>query len=145
MTGDLYQRALLDHAKHPRNFGPLPDASHSAQGVNPLCGDELTVRLRTAAGRIEEIAFEGAGCAVCMASASMMTVATKGMPLSDVPGMMQRVRAVVRGDAGPAKPGDLAALAGVARFPARMKCALLAWSALEAALAGARGTISTEL
>jgi nitrogen fixation NifU-like protein len=144
-VSDLYQEVLVDHAKRPRNFGALPGASHSAEGVNPLCGDELTVRLRTAEGRIEEIAFEGAGCAVCIGSASMMTVATKGLPLSGVPEMMQCIRALVCGDGDPANSGDLGALAGVARFPARIKCALLPWSALEAALRGVQIPVSTEL
>lgn len=145
MSGDLYQRVLVDHAKHPRNFGPLPDATHAAEGVNPLCGDELTVRLRTAEGRIGEVAFEGAGCAVCLGSASLMTVATKGLTLRDVDVLLNAVRALLRGERDAANLGELAALSGVARFPARVKCAQLAWSALGAALAGPGLRVSTEL
>jgi nitrogen fixation protein NifU and related proteins len=133
----LYEKALLDHARHPRNFGPLPAATASARGDNPLCGDEITVRIRTAQGRLEEIACEGAGCAICLGSASMMSVAAKGLPLADVVALMHRVRALLSGADDGANLGDLAALGGVARFPARQKCAALAWTALEHALAGA--------
>jgi nitrogen fixation NifU-like protein len=141
---DLYQELLVDHGKHPRNFGPLPDADRAAQGSNPLCGDELSVRLRMAKGRIDAIAFQGAGCAVCIASASMMTVAVKGLTASEIEALMRRVRALVEGGEV-SNPGDFAALSGVSRFPARVKCALLAWRALEAALAGAPSPVSTEL
>ena len=134
-AGDLYQKALVEHAKRPRNYGPLPGANGAAEGNNPLCGDELTVRLRKARGRIEEIAFEGIGCAVCIGSASMMTVAARGLPLQEVNELMQRIRALLRGEGAGAILGDLAALASVVQFPARVKCASLAWSALEAALA----------
>lgn len=140
----LYEKVLIDHAKHPRNFGKLDDATHSAAGDNPLCGDELTLRLRAAGGRIEAIAFEGHGCAVCLGSASMMTEAVKGASHGEIVSLSQRVRAVVRGEDATGL-GDLASLAGVARFPARVKCALLAWTALEAALSGAGGAVSTEL
>jgi len=139
---DLYQRALVDHAKHPRNFGALPDANGVAQGINPLCGDEVTVRVRSNE-RIEEIAFEGAGCAICIASASLMTEAAKGLRADEAKALLQRVRAMLAG-AAVENLGDLAALAGVAQYPARVKCASLPWSALESALAG-RGTVSTEL
>lgn len=132
MSG-LYDAALLDHAKHPRNFGPLPGADRVAEGSNPLCGDELTLRLRLAEGRIAEIAFEGQGCAVCLGSASLMTLAAKGLSPDEALGLMRRVHALVRGGE-PANMGDLAALGGVARFPARIACALLAWKALASAL-----------
>jgi nitrogen fixation protein NifU and related proteins len=144
-VSDLYERVLVDHARHPRNFGPLPRATASAEGINPLCGDEVTVRVRTEQARIGEIAFEGAGCAVCMGSASLMTESVKGLTLPEVSEMMQRIRALLRGEGDASKLGDLAALDGVARFPARVKCAALAWSALEAALWGAGNAVSTEL
>ncbi len=131
---DLYQAALLDHAKHPRNFGPLPGADREAAAANPLCGDELTLRLRIASGRIAAIAFEGQGCAICLASASMMTAVTKGGSESDARDWMRRVEALVRGEGDSADLGDLAALGGVARYPSRAACALLAWNALASAL-----------
>ena len=144
MTG-LYEKVLVDHAKRPRNFGPLEAATHAAAGENPLCGDDLKLRLRAAAGRIEAIAFEGEGCAVCIGSASMMTSAVRGLALADLGPLMERVRAIVRGEGDASGLGDLAALSGVARHPARVKCALLAWTALEAAVARRTGPVSTEL
>ena len=139
---DLYQALLVDHSKRPRNFGPMPDADRTAEGSNPLCGDELTVRLRMGGGRIEAIAFEGAGCAISMASASLMTLAVKNLPPREVEALTAKVAALV--DGGDASDlGDLSALAGVSRFPARVKCALLAWRALEAALTGI-ARVSTE-
>jgi len=140
---DLYQQTIVDHARRPRNFGPLPGANRSAEGTNPLCGDELILRLRLG-DRIEAVAFEGAGCAVCLASASMMTLAVKGCSASEAVRLMQRVRELVAGGNG-ANLGELESLKGVARYPARMKCALLAWRALEAALAGETTKVSTEL
>ena len=142
---DLYQEVLVDHGKHPRNFRALPDADRTAEGSNPLCGDELTVSVRLRKGRIEEIAFHGAGCAVSVASASMMTLAVKGQVSAGVESLAERVRQLVAGDgAAAAQLGDLAALSGVAQFPARVKCALLPWRALEAALAGTAGRVTTE-
>lgn len=141
---DLYERALLDHARRPRNFGPLPSATHSAAGTNPLCGDELTLRLRAEHDRIEEIAFEAQACAVCMGSASLMTTLARGMTLRDVPGLLHRVHLLLQGQAEAAKLGDLAPLAGVSRFAARVKCAALPWSALEAALALKKEAVTTE-
>ncbi len=129
----LYDQVLLEHAKHPRNFGPLPGANGTGHGTNPLCGDEITVRVRTQDGAVAEIACEGAGCAVCLGSASMMTVATKGQPLPEVRALMHRVRALLGGNP-PANMGDLAALSKVAGHPARVGCATLPWTALEAAL-----------
>lgn len=141
---DLYERALVDHAKRPRHFGALEGATHTAEGVNPLCGDELTVRLRVEGGRILDIAFQGAGCAVCIGSASLMTVAARGLALRDVDVLLRRVRALLGGQQQAQDLGELAALSGVARFAARVKCAALAWSALETALAGGRAPVSTE-
>ena len=142
---ELYEKTLIDHAKHPCNFGAIEDATHSAAGENPLCGDELKLWLRAARDRIEAISFEGQGCAVCLGSASMMTAAAKGLSRGEIAGLMQRVRGLVRGQDDGSGLGDLAALSGVARFPARVKCALLAWTALEAALSDRSGAVSTEL
>ena len=141
---DLYQQTIVEHSKRPRNFGPLPGANRSAEGVNPLCGDELTVELITTNGHIDAAAFQGAGCAVCVASASMMTLAVKGLAAGQAAALMQRVRELVAGGDG-TNLGELAALGGVAQFPSRRKCALLAWRALEAALAGESRAVSTEL
>ena len=140
----LYEKVLVDHAKHPRNFGKLENATHWSAGDNPLCGDELAIALRFAGDRVAAIAFEGQGCAVCLGSASMMTEAVKGASRPEIEELAHRVRAAVRGE-DTSGLGDLAALAGVTRFPARVKCALLAWTALEAALAGFAGAVSTDL
>lgn len=140
---DLYQKTIVDHARRPRNFGQLAGANRSAQGVNPLCGDEITVHL-SASDRIEAVSFEGAGCAVCLASASLMTLAVSGLSPAEAGRLVQRVRELVAGGDG-ANLGDLQALQGVSPFPARQKCALLAWRALEAALAGEAAAVSTEL
>lgn len=141
---DLYQELLVEHGRHPRNFGLLPSANRSAEGSNPLCGDELVVRLRVRDGRIEEIAFQGQGCAVSIASASMMTEAVKGLAAGEIEALQQRVSALVSG-AAEGSLGELSSLSGVSRFPTRVKCALLAWRALDAAISGAPGTVSTEL
>ncbi|MCA1825622.1 MAG: Fe-S cluster assembly sulfur transfer protein SufU [Myxococcales bacterium] len=141
---DLYQQTIVEHAKRPRNFGPLPGANRGAQGVNPLCGDEIELHLRVEGDRVEAATFEGAGCAVCVASASMMTLAVKGSSAADAARLMQRVRDLVAGGDGK-NLGEIESLKGVARYPARRKCALLAWRALEAALAGEATQVSTEL
>lgn len=140
---DLYQQTIVDHAKRPRNFGPLAHANRSAEGANPLCGDELRLHLRVA-DTIEAAKFEGAGCAVCMASASMMTLAVTGRTPAEATRLMHRVRALVAGK-DETNLGELESLKGVAQYPARRKCALLAWRALEAALAGEGSKVSTEL
>lgn len=145
MSDELYQKLLVDHGKRPRNFGPLPGANRVAEGNNPLCGDELTLRLELAGGRIGRIAFEGAGCAVCLASASLMTLAVAGSLAEEATRLAAVVAALVEGrDVHPNAIGDLIALSGVSRFPARRKCALLAWRTLEAALSGSAPRVTTE-
>lgn len=145
MSAELYQKLLVDHGKRPRNFGPLPSADRSAEGNNPLCGDELTMRLKLSGGRIGQIAFEGAGCAVCIASASLLTLAVTGLLPDQASRVAAEVAALVDGrEVDEARLGDLMALSGVARYPARRKCALLAWRALEAALAGSAAPVTTE-
>lgn len=134
----LYQDVVLDHKRHPRHYGALPSANREAQGYNPLCGDAITLRLREADDRIADIAFEGQGCAICMASASMMTEAVLGHRLGEARhtlAAMRRLLAVEAGadanvEADEAALGKLALLAGVRRFPSRIKCAALAWHAL---------------
>src|SRR5262249_33637846 len=140
---DLYQQTIVDHARRPRNFGPLEGANRTAEGSNPLCGDELRLHLKLG-DTIEAARFEGAGCAICLASASMMTLAVTNRTPAEAARLMQRVRELVAGGDG-ANLGDLASLKGVAQYPARQKCALLAWRALEAAVGGETGLVSTEL
>jgi len=133
---DLYQEVILDHNRRPRNFHPLADASHSAEGYNPLCGDRLTLYLKVDGNRIADVSFEGAGCAISKASASMMTDCVKGCPVADANLLFERFRRMVTTptDCEVEDLGKLSALAGVREFPARVKCASLAWHALKAAL-----------
>lgn len=145
---ELYQQIILDHNRRPRNFGPLEDANRSAEGFNPLCGDHYTIRLKLEGDRIEAVRFEGAGCAISKASASLMTSAVEGKSAAEAAELVERFRSVVTGPAPDAEVlkslGRLAALAGVRAFPARVKCASLAWHALLAALQHEADPVSTE-
>ena len=142
---DLYQEVILDHNRRPRNFHALEGASHSAEGYNPLCGDRLTLYLKLNVDTIEEVSFEGAGCAISKASASMMTDALKGRSVAEASALFERFHRMVT--TPPSEPvedlGKLSALAGVREFPVRVKCASLAWHTLRAALNRERRT-STE-
>jgi nitrogen fixation NifU-like protein len=142
---DLYQEVILDHNRRPRNFRALPDASHSAEGYNPLCGDRLTLYLKLADGIVIDAAFQGAGCAISKASASLMTDAVKGKSVADAEALFDRFHRMVT--TPPEQPvedlGKLSALAGVREFPVRVKCASLAWHTLKAAMASEKRT-STE-
>ncbi len=135
---DLYQEVILDHNRRPRNFGVLPDATRTSQGYNPLCGDRLTLYLKIDRDRIAGIAFEGSGCAISKASASLMTDAVKGTSVTDALALFDRFHVMIT--TPPDQPieeegvGKLAALAGVRQFPVRVKCASLAWHTLKAAL-----------
>lgn len=144
---ELYQQIILDHNRRPRNFGVLKNATHHAEGHNPLCGDEVTVYVHLEGDTIREIGFAGEGCAISKASASLMTVRLKGRKLSEARAVMEEVRALLTGPEEKApeldRVGDLAALAGVRKYAVRVKCATLAWHTLEAALAG-RAEVSTE-
>ena len=132
---DLYQEVILDHNRRPRNFHPLADASHSAEGYNPLCGDRLTLYLKVDGNRIADVSFEGAGCAISKASASMMTADVKGKTQHEIEERFERFHKMVTGDASQAASlGKLAALAGVSEFPVRVKCATLCWHTLRSAL-----------
>ena len=133
---DLYRDVILDHNKRPRNFGQLSPCDTSAEGHNPLCGDRLTLTLRLAGDRIEDIRFEGKGCAISTASASLMTEAVKGLDRSQVGSLHDAVhRALTEHDHVPSIDlGKLAALTGVRDYPARVKCASLCWHTLAAAL-----------
>jgi nitrogen fixation protein NifU and related proteins len=142
---DLYRDVILDHNRQPRNFGRLDPADALADGHNPLCGDRLTVSLRLSGDTIADIRFEGKGCAISTASASLMTEAVKGRDRHAVRELFGRVHALLTRQAAPADEslGKLAALSGVREFPSRVKCASLCWHTLNAALTQG-GTISTE-
>ncbi len=134
---DLYQSIILDHNRAPRNFRPMEGEARSAEGRNPLCGDQLTVWLRVEGDRIEDASFVGQGCAISKASASIMTAAVKGRSHAEAMALFERFHDLVTGhgpSAADAPRDSIAAFAGVARFPVRVKCASLAWHAMRAAL-----------
>jgi nitrogen fixation protein NifU and related proteins len=143
---ELYRDVILDHNRRPCNFGPLEGASHHAEGNNPLCGDRLELALRLEGDRIADIRFEGSGCAISTASASLMTEAVKGKDRASVRQLFERVHALLTqpGSGADAGLGKLAALSGVREFPARVKCASLCWHTLNAALASSATPVSTE-
>jgi nitrogen fixation NifU-like protein len=142
---DLYQEVILDHNKKPRNFGPLEDASQAA-GHNPMCGDRVTVYVRMDGERVDQARFVGNGCAISKASASMMTEAVTGRTSAEVHALFAMFQDAVTGKVEPDEDAldKLAALTGVREFPSRVKCAMLAWHALLAAIDGAAATVSTE-
>ena len=139
---ELYQDLVVEHKRAPRHFGHLVAPTHQARGHNPQCGDDLQVELDIADGRLRDIAFHGQGCAICIASASMMTEAVMGHDIADAQALQQRVRAVLTGQLEPeaADLGKLVSLAGVRRYPGRIKCALLGWHALMHAFTSASRT-----
>jgi nitrogen fixation NifU-like protein len=142
----LYQEVILDHNRKPRNFGALERQSHHAEGHNPLCGDRITVALRLDGDRVDAIAFEGESCAICKASASMMTVGVKGRTREEAESLIREFREMVTGKLGAdglARLGRLTVFAGVRDLPTRVKCAILPWHTLHAAL-NAIGTTTTE-
>jgi nitrogen fixation NifU-like protein len=132
---DLYRDVILDHNRQPRNFGGLEPADASIEGFNPMCGDRLTVRLRLTDDKISDIRFEGQGCAISTASASLMTEAVKGKTRAEALRLFERVHDLLTDDAAPSDElGKLAALSGVRAYPARVKCASLCWHTLASAL-----------
>ena len=137
---DLYQEIILSHNKRPRNDGSLDPCTHKADGFNPLCGDKLTVFLRKPSESIEEVTCQTEGCAISRASGSIMTTMVKGKTEKEVEEIITGIKELLSGEEEPevdlAKQGDLASLVGVRKFPARVKCATLAWHALESALHG---------
>jgi nitrogen fixation NifU-like protein len=144
----LYQDVILDHGKRPRNFRVLAAPRHEAQGYNPLCGDKVTVYLRLEDGCIADLSFQGSGCAVSTASASLLTETLKGKTPAEAQAMFERFHDLVTGKGaangqGPAL-GKLAVFSGVSEFPARVKCATLAWHTLKSALGGSPEIVSTE-
>lgn len=138
---DLYQELVVEHKRAPRHNGRLAAPTHQARGHNPQCGDDLQVELDIADGRVRDIAFHGQGCAICIASASMMTEAVIGHDVAYAQDLQRRFRAVLTGqvEPGAADLGKLVSLGGVRRYPSRIKCALLGWHALMHALADAPG------
>ncbi|MFQ5785100.1 MAG: Fe-S cluster assembly sulfur transfer protein SufU [Alphaproteobacteria bacterium] len=142
---ELYQEVILDHSRHPRNFGHPPEATCEARGHNPLCGDRMTLYLTVEDAVVRDARFEGNGCAISMASASLMTEAIKGMPVDEARALFARFHDLVTSDGDADEALDkLTVFAGVREFPVRVKCATLAWHTLSAALDGKSGEISTE-
>lgn len=142
---ELYQEYVLDHGKNPRNFRQPDDTTHEAEGYNPLCGDRITVMIALVGDVIQDIGFQGSGCAISTASASTMTEAVKGATVAQARAYFERFIPMVKGESEPDFDtlDKLAVFAGVAEFPMRVKCATLAWHTLQAALEG-RETVSTE-
>ena len=144
---ELYQEVILDHNKSPRNFRAMGDASRSAEGYNPLCGDQVTIYVKVDGGIIKDISFQGSGCAISKASASMMTSALKGKTEAEAKELFENVHNMLTGESNgqsTTRLGKLAILSGVCKFPARVKCASLAWHTVNAALKGEGEVASTE-
>ena len=149
---DLYQEVILDHSRHPRNFGAAEDANRQARGNNPLCGDRVAVYLSVDGDHITDAHFDARGCAISIASASMMTEMIKGKTVDEARSLFDRFHALVTGEDGDAadaatadeEMAELASLSGVRAFPTRIKCATLAWHAMSAALDGATEDVKTE-
>jgi nitrogen fixation protein NifU and related proteins len=143
---ELYQEVILDHNKSPRNYRVLASANRKAEGYNPLCGDQVTVYLRLDNGVIQDISFQGSGCAISKASASMMTAELKGKTEAAAEELFEGVHKMLTGDpnAEDEKVGKLRILAGVCKFPARVKCASLAWHTVNAALKEEKQPATTE-
>jgi nitrogen fixation NifU-like protein len=145
--GDLYQETILDHNRQPRNFGTLPGANRTAEGFNPLCGDKVTVTLHVEDGVLKDIRFQGSGCAISKASASMMTESMKGKTRAEAEALFQQFHRLLTGEPAPPDEsalGKLVVFSGVKEFPVRVKCATLAWHTLRSALENAHQVASTE-
>ena len=145
---ELYQELILEHSKKPKNFRALPNANHTAEGFNPLCGDRLKLYLEVDEDRIKDIGFEGSGCAIFKASASMMTASVKGKTKTEVQALFQEFHRMLSGNSGAhfdsGKLGKLAVFSGVSEFPVRVKCATLAWHTLRAGMEASGKTVCTE-
>jgi nitrogen fixation protein NifU and related proteins len=142
---DLYQEVIFDHGKRPRNFGKLADFSHSAQGYNALCGDKITLYVKVENGVIRDVKFDGSGCAISTASASLLTEVLRGKTEAEVDRLFHGFHDLVTRDAAPSDDlGKLQVFAGVREFPARVKCATLSWHTLQAALNKHAEPVSTE-
>ncbi len=146
---ELYREVILDHNRHPRNFGELEDADRVVQGVNPLCGDKMTLYIKLDGDRVADIRFKGSGCAISVASSSLMTEKAKGGSISDLEALFEQVHEMLTGDE-PESAADLesldklAVLSGVREYPTRVKCASLAWHALKSAISDSDAQVSTE-
>jgi len=144
---ELYQEVILEHSKAPRNYREIGGANRKAEGFNPLCGDHYTVYARMEGDTIRDVSFQGAGCAISKASASLMTQSVKGKTLAEFEGLFSKFHDMVTGHASAANRGEIGKLsvfAGVSEYPVRVKCATLAWHALNAALKGSQDSVSTE-
>lgn len=145
---DLYREVILDHNRQPRNFGEIENADRVVEGVNPLCGDRMTLYVKLDDGRIEDVRFKGTGCAISVASSSLMTERVKGSTIDQSLTLFDRVHHMLTDTAADedelAELGKLAALSGVREYPSRVKCASLAWHALKSALTSPDGSVSTE-
>ena len=146
---ELYREVILDHNRQPRNFGELEDADRVVEGVNPLCGDRMKLYVKLDGERVSDIRFTGAGCAISVASSSLMTEKAKGNSIGELKSLFDRVHEMLTGDGTGAGPDldeldKLAALSGVRAYPTRVKCATLAWHALIGAISGSQDRISTE-
>lgn len=142
---ELYQEMIIDHGKQPRNFGKLPECNHSHLGHNPLCGDRLMVYINERDGVVDDVKFAGMGCAISVASASLMTECVKGKSVKDIEELFEHFhRLVTEGKAPDADIGKLTVFGGVAEFPMRVKCATLAWHTMIAALHNDTETVNTE-
>jgi nitrogen fixation NifU-like protein len=144
----LYQEVILDHNKNPRNFRVMADATNVVDGYNPLCGDHYTIYLRIEGDTVKEVTFQGSGCAISKASASLMSAVMKGKTKAEAEKLFQQFHHLVTGEVdatnNPEELGKLAAFAGVSEFPARVKCAILAWHTVHSALQGKNESVSTE-
>ena len=145
---DLYQDIIMDHNRRPRNFGPVDQPTHKKEGYNPLCGDQIEIELKILDGIVVDVGFTGVGCAISKSSASMMTEEIKGKELKVVESMFEQFRRMItvndQMDLDADLLGDLEILQGVSRYPARIKCATLAWHTLHSAIEGDEDTVTTE-
>ena len=145
---DLYQDIIMDHNRRPRNFGPVDKQNHKKEGYNPLCGDQIEIELKILDGIVVDVGFTGVGCAISKSSASMMTEEIKGKKLEVVESMFEQFRRMItvndQMDLDADLLGDLEILQGVSRYPARIKCATLAWHTLHSAIEGDENTVTTE-
>ena len=141
---DLYQEVILDHSKSPRNYSKLEGANRTAQGHNPLCGDHVTMYLQVDGNTVKDISWQGSGCAISRASASILTTTVKGKSIAEVKALFSRVHDMVTTGKANGDLGKLAVFAGVHKFPARVKCAILPWHAAVAAVEGQSDPVTTE-
>ena len=143
---ELYQQLIIDHGRHPRNFAMLDNATHQLEGYNPLCGDKLTVFIRSHNNVVDDIGFQGSGCAISVASASLMTEAIKGKSVAEAKAIFNDFHQMVTGDdsVDAEKLGKLAVLRGVAEYPMRVKCATLCWHTMLGAINSVQAPASTE-